>query len=43
MCDALSRNIPKELATIMANYLNHGRRNFVDLAQSFPEECRQVI
>jgi transposase len=43
MCDALSRNIPKELATIMANCLSHGRRNFVDVAQSFPEECRQVI
>jgi transposase len=43
MCDALSRNIPKELATIMANCLSHGRRNFVDVAESFPEECRQVI
>lgn len=43
MCDALSRNAPKELATIMANCLSHGRRNFVDVAMSFPEECRQVI
>ena len=43
MCDALSRNMPKELTTIMANCLSHGRRNFVDAVQSFPEECRYVI
>jgi transposase len=43
MCDALSRNITKEFETILANCLTHGRRNFVDLASSFPEECRSVI
>jgi transposase len=43
MCDALSRNAPKKLATIMANCLSHGRRNFVEVAPSFPEECRYVI
>jgi len=43
MCDALSRNVPKELETIMANCLAHARRNFVDLIPSFPEECRYVI
>jgi len=43
MCDALSRNIPKEFETILANCLTHGRRNFVELALSFPEECRYVI
>jgi transposase len=43
MCDALSRNITKEFETILANCLTHGRRNFVDLASSFPEECRYVI
>ena len=43
MCDALSRNIPKELKTILANCLAHGRRNFVDVVSSFPEECRYVI
>jgi hypothetical protein len=43
MCDALSRNIPKELVTILANCLAHGRRNFVDVLNSFPEECRYVI
>jgi len=43
MCDALSRNITKEFETILANCLTHGRRNFVDLASSFPDECRYVI
>ncbi len=43
MCDALSRNITKEFETILANCLTHGRRNFVDLASSFPQECRYVI
>jgi len=43
MCDALSRNIPKEFVTILGNCLAHGRRNFVDVVNSFPEECRYVI
>ncbi|HXW69619.1 MAG TPA: IS66 family transposase [Dissulfurispiraceae bacterium] len=43
MCDALSRNVPKEFETILANCLAHGRRNFVDVTESFPEECRYVI
>lgn len=43
MCDALSRNVPKEFATILGNCLSHGRRNFVDQAENFPEECRYVI
>ena len=43
MCDGLSRNLPKELDTILANCLAHGRRNFVDLHDRFPEECRHVI
>ena len=43
MCDALSRNEPKEFATFLANCLAHARRNFVDVAESFPEECRHVI
>jgi len=28
MCDALSRNLPAELETIVANCLAHGRRRF---------------
>ena len=43
MCDALSRNLPAELETIVANCLAHGRRQFVDVAESFPAECRHVL
>jgi hypothetical protein len=43
MCDGLSRNLPKELETILANCLAHGRRNFVDLYDRFTDECRYVI
>jgi transposase len=43
MCDALSRNTSKEFNTILANCLTHGRRNFVDVADNFPEECSYVI
>ena len=43
MCDALSRNMPAELNTILANCLAHGRRRFVDVAEHFPEACRHVL
>ena len=43
MCDGLARNLPQELDTILANCLAHGRRNFVELHDRFPEECRHVI
>ena len=43
MCDGLARNLPSELDTILANCLAHGRRNFVELLDRFPEECRHVI
>jgi hypothetical protein len=43
MCDPLARNMPKELRTIIANCLTHGRRQFVDLVTDFPDECRFVI
>jgi transposase len=43
MCDALSRNLPKELATIVANCLAHGRRQFVDVSEQFPDETRYVL
>ena len=43
MCDALSRNIPKDFRILLANCLAHGRRKFVDVAWNFPEECRYVI
>jgi transposase len=43
MCDALSRNPSKEFQTILANCLSHGRRQFVDIAQSFPQQCQHVL
>jgi hypothetical protein len=43
MCDALARNVPKSFQTLVANCLAHGRRRFVDVAASFPEECRRVL
>ena len=43
MCDALSRNLPAELKTIIAHCLAHGRRKFVDVAEQFPTECRHVL
>ena len=43
MCDALSRNIPAGLKTVLANCLVHGRRKFVEAVGDFPEECRYVI
>jgi transposase len=43
MCDALSRNLPAELKTLLAHCLAHGRRKFVDVAGNFPEECLHVL
>jgi transposase len=43
MCDALSRNAPKSTETLLANCLAHGRRQFVELVESFPQECRHVL
>lgn len=46
MCDALSRNMPKlpaPLQTVVANCLAHGRRAFVKVIASFPEQCRFVL
>ena len=43
MCDGLARNLPEELDTIVANCLVHGRRNFVEIYDQFPTECRHVI
>jgi hypothetical protein len=43
MCDALSRNMPEELDTIVGNCLSHGRRRFVDVVANFPQECLYVL
>jgi transposase len=43
MCDALSRNVPQEFQSLLANCLAHGRRQFVEVAENFPEECIHVL
>jgi transposase len=43
MCDALSRNTPKGVETLIANCLAHGRRQVVEVVENFPEECRYVL
>ncbi len=46
MCDGLSRNephLPEELEVILSNCNAHSRRQFVDVASRFPEECRFVL
>jgi transposase len=46
MCDALSRNVPKLAAGVeilLANCLAHGRRQFVEVAENFPDPCRYVL
>ena len=37
-CDGLSRNITKNLKTILTNCHAHGRRRFVEINTSFPKE-----
>ena len=43
MCDALASNLTSEFATVLGNCLSHGRRQFVDVVDHFPNECRHVI
>jgi transposase len=46
MCDALSRNVPRSssgIEILLANCLAHGRRQFVEVAENFPNECRYVL
>src|SRR4029077_9952829 len=43
MCDALSRNLPGELQTILAHCLAHARRQFVDIYDRFPGPCRYLL
>jgi transposase len=43
MCDALSRNLPGELRTILAHCLAHARRQFVDVYDRFPDQCRHLL
>ena len=47
MCDALVAQHAQAAATawkiLLANCLAHGRRQFVEVAANFPEECRYVL
>jgi hypothetical protein len=43
MCDALSRNAPKDFARLLAHCLCHGRRNFAKLIEDFPDHCQHVL
>ena len=46
MNDALPHNtshIPEDLEAVLLNCLTHGRRQFADIFEAFPQECRYVI
>jgi transposase len=46
MCDGLPCNepeLPEELEVILSNCNAHARRQYVDVASRFPEECRYVL
>lgn len=43
MSDGLARNQRGAFETIVANCLAHSRRKYVDVAESFPKECRHVL
>ncbi|MGH8291798.1 MAG: IS66 family transposase [Steroidobacteraceae bacterium] len=43
MCDALSRNLPKNLQVIIAHCLAHARRLVVDVVPRFPDACARVL
>jgi hypothetical protein len=43
MCDGLSRNIPADFETLLAQCIVHARRKYVDVADQFPDEVRFVL
>jgi len=43
MCDALSRNYSNADEVVLTHCNVHERRNFVDVAENFPQECRYVL
>jgi transposase len=45
MCDALSRNMPKlaGVKILLVHCLSHGRRQIVEVAENFPQECEYVL
>jgi transposase len=43
MCDGAARNASTEFESIMANCMAHARRHFVEIVDSFPDDCAYVI
>ena len=43
MCDGSSMNYPEVYQAIILNCLTHGRRQFIDIEESFPSEASIVI
>ncbi len=43
MCDALSRNVPKNFKVILSKCIAHARRRFIDVEWNFPDECEYVL
>lgn len=43
MCDALSRNVPEAIETILAKCLTHSRRKYVEVMAGFPDEVVYVL
>lgn len=43
MCDALSRNTPKNVAVILGRCLAHARRKFYEIKDDFPDECSVIL
>ncbi len=43
MSDAKSGNTPKDIKVIECNCNTHARRNFVNVAEDFPDQCLYVI
>ena len=43
MCDASSTNSSHDFKVKLANCLSHGRRQFVDIIENFPQECEYVL
>lgn len=43
MCDALAANTKGSFETVLANCLTHGRRQLVEIAQHFPDECLYML
>lgn len=43
MCDALAANTSHDVKMLLSTCLTHGRRNYVNVVDDFPEECGLVL